>query len=173
MRRLADGDRAAFDVVFDNLWPLLKRYAQRALGEESQAEDAAQRALLKMFDQASTYDPTRPALAWGLSFAYWECRTERTRARRQRAGELPRELASGQESPEDAVVQRELLAIARGLLDELTPAERALLGDQVAPELTAEMSAHNPATLRKRRQRLLERLVDAWTSIVKPMEAPR
>ena len=36
MLRLADGDRAAFDPLFDELWPLLRRFCARTLGDVAQ-----------------------------------------------------------------------------------------------------------------------------------------
>ena len=63
LSRLADGDRAAFDPVFARLWPVLRDLAQRHL-PAADAEDAAQRALLRLFERASEFDPGRDALAW-------------------------------------------------------------------------------------------------------------
>jgi len=43
MCALADGDRSAFDAVFATLWPVLLRFAKRALPDDTEgsAEDAA------------------------------------------------------------------------------------------------------------------------------------
>ena len=41
MSALADGDRSAFDAVFSALWPVLRRFAERALRDPAAAEDAA------------------------------------------------------------------------------------------------------------------------------------
>lgn len=43
--RLADGDRAAFDLVFAGAWPLLRSFAGRLVSPDV-AEDVAQRVLL-------------------------------------------------------------------------------------------------------------------------------
>jgi hypothetical protein len=47
MVRLADGDRSAFEPVYRALWPLLLRFAGRALGED-EAELAVGGALAAM-----------------------------------------------------------------------------------------------------------------------------
>lgn len=171
MRRLADGDRAAFDEVFDTLWPILRRYALRVLGDGARAEDAAQRALLKMFERAATYDPRRSALAWALAFVFWECRTEQARERRARRGELPRELSCPEETPEQALGRLEWERAARELVDRLPDEQRALVWADVEPELGAVL-AGRPSTLRKRRQRLLERLRAAFRLILAGDESP-
>lgn len=170
--RLADGDRAAFDVVFDSLWPILKRYCERALGPSGSAEDAAQRALLKMFEQAAHYDRKRPALGWALSFAFWECRTEKTKLRRGRTGSFDEELASDEESQEDELGRRQWELAARGLIEELTPEERALIGADVEPELAQILAGCSPEVIRKRRQRLLTKLRDAFRTIVSGDRSP-
>ena len=42
MVRLADGDRLAFEPVYRVLWPVLRRFAERALAGSVDAEDAAE-----------------------------------------------------------------------------------------------------------------------------------
>src|SRR5690606_17511304 len=42
LSRLADGDRSACDPTFELSWPLVSRFAERALAGAPEAEDAAQ-----------------------------------------------------------------------------------------------------------------------------------
>src|SRR4051812_36910792 len=91
MRRLADGDRSAFEPVYASLWAPLRAFCRRALPADD-ADDAAQHALLKVFDRASSFEPERDALTWALALAAWECRT--LRKRRMRAREVGVEAAS-------------------------------------------------------------------------------
>lgn len=170
MRRLADGDRSAFDEVFDSLWPLLRRYATRVLGDTARAEDAAQRALVKMFERAHTYDSERPAVAWAMAFAFWECRTEQTQLRRARSEHLAEDVQSPGETPEQALGRLEWEHAARELIDQLPEAQRALLWEEVQPELAAALQGEKPATLRKRRQRALERLREAFHLLLRGEE---
>jgi RNA polymerase sigma-70 factor (ECF subfamily) len=82
LTRLADGDRQAFDPVYVAAWPLVSRFARRVLGDSPDAEDAAQMALIKVFERAHTYDPARPPQPWILGLTWHECRTvQRRRAR--------------------------------------------------------------------------------------------
>src|SRR5689334_6702592 len=80
--RVAEGDRDAFHPLFEALWPVVRRFAERSLGG-ADAEDAAQNALVKIFARASELDPARPALPWVIAIAASECRTLRRRAGRR------------------------------------------------------------------------------------------
>jgi DNA-directed RNA polymerase specialized sigma24 family protein len=84
MIRFADGDRAAFRVVFDALWPVLLAFTSRVLPVRADAEDAAQRALLKLFDRIADLDRDRDGVAWAITIASYEVLTiRRTRGRRR------------------------------------------------------------------------------------------
>ncbi|WP_437758598.1 RNA polymerase sigma factor [Sorangium sp. So ce1389] len=165
MRRLADGDRAAFDPVYAALWPAISAFCRRMLGGEADAEDAAQQALLKIFDRASTFDPEADALTWALAIAAWECRT--ARRRRARSREAPDELfpsiAADVPTPEDAAIARDLDDAAREVLGTLAEADRETLRATVL-EGDRDPSISG-AAFRKRRERAFARLREAWRRI--------
>jgi len=167
MARLADGDPAAFDSVFEAAWPMLRKYCARALGSVADADDAAQRALMKMLEQAPNYDRTRPALAWALGFAYWECRTEQTRRRRHQH-QSAREPASTDTDPEELSQRKQQQEILDVVLANLSEAERAL----IVHELATAYEGAQPAALRKRRQRLLAKLKAAVALLMHPKGEP-
>ena len=156
---LARGDRAAFDPVFRRLWPLFRGFAGRCL-PATEAEDAAQEALLRVFSRASEFDSRRDALAWTLGIAAWQIRTARARARRRReepAEGLP-EHADSTPSPEDEAMARQAGDLLDGALAELSPSDTATLlayarGER--PDLPA-------STFRKRVERALRRLRGVW-----------
>lgn len=169
-RRVADGDRSAVEPAFRLLWPIVRRYCASKTRDESCADDAAQSTLVKMFEQAVHYDPTKPAIAWALALAYWECRTQGTRDRRElvRAGETtPDDHGDPAPHPEAAFSDAEATRLALQLLAELPPEERALLeGNEEG--LGDTLQALAPAARRKRKQRLLEQLRSAWNEILRP-----
>ncbi|HEX8951008.1 MAG TPA: sigma factor, partial [Polyangia bacterium] len=84
LSRLADGDRAAFRPVFDLAWPCAREVAARMMRQEADADDAAQAALLKLFERASEFDPARDALAWIVGIVSYECLTLRRKRTRRR-----------------------------------------------------------------------------------------
>jgi RNA polymerase sigma factor (sigma-70 family) len=163
MRRLADGDRRAFDPLFAELWPLLRAFCRRATGSEADGDDAAQEALVKIFARASTFDPDRNAVSWVLAIAAWECRTVRRRAARRREQDLTRaaDTPSTDRSIDDTLESHQLAAAATDLLGALAPQDAETILAAVSGD-AAERPPIAPATFRKRLERALARLRAAW-----------
>lgn len=155
--RLAEGDRAAFRPAFALLWPQLRAFCVRLAGEPD-GEDAAQAALLRIFARASEYDPERDPLPWALGLAAWECRTlRRARWRRREDSAAPEPGGSGEPSPEEAAIERDLLAAASRVLGTLSSMD--------VETITSIATGARPvqgATFRKRLERALSRFRMAW-----------
>ncbi len=116
MVRLADGDRTAFDEVYCVLWPIISTFCNRTLSR-ADAEDAAQQALVKVFDQASRFERDRDAVTWALSIAIWEIRTIRKRHLRSKTSDLDHfEFASAADSPEMLTAERQITDAALAAL---------------------------------------------------------
>ena len=162
MLRLAAGDRAAFDPLYDALCPLVQRLSARMMGGAPEAEDAAQEALTKVFARASQYEPGRNVTTWVLAITAYECRTLLQRQRRRREHALPAEarVEQGASSPEDAAIARDLEAAAREVLGNLRAAD--------VETLEASARGERPdlpqATFRKRLERALARFRAAWSA---------
>jgi len=157
MTGLADGDRSSFDAVFAALWPLLRRFAERALLDPAAGEDAAQSALVDVFSRAAEFDPDRDAVSWALGIAAHECRTVRKKRARRREdlGAAP-ESSSGSATPEDAVIDADLQAAAASVLGALRPADAETL-------LVAARGQREKSSLfRKRLERALSRFRKEW-----------
>lgn len=161
--RLADGDRSAFDPVYDATWPRVQAVTRRLLGDGPDADDAAQIAITKVFERVSEFDPAvGRALPWILGIAGWEARTlrrRRGRCREHGAEVLPEPATAPVQ--EAGLLDAELLAALEDALDELRPGDRetllVALGRRPRPEIA-------PATYRKRLQRALDRLRTLWRS---------
>lgn len=161
MALLADGHRAVFDRVFELLWVPVYRFCQKLLKNDADAADAAQEALQKILFRASEYDKTRAALPWALAIAGWECRTIlRKRGRRREVSDdhVPEHAGSPLEAE---VVERDLVAAALSVVSELSPTDREVL----LATFWDESASVSGATLRKRRERALERLRTLFRSI--------
>lgn len=153
MDRLAYGDRTVFARVFERLWGPIWRFSRSLLKNEADASDAAQEAMKKILERASNYDATRPALPWAMAIAAWECRTlARKRTRRRETDEPVPEVSSGE--PEEELIQRDLVAAAVSALGELSEQDR----DALVATYWDEVAEVAGATLRKRRERALDRL---------------
>ena len=158
---LARGDRSAFRPVFELLWPLLNRFCRRALGDDPLAEDAAQGALMKLFLHATEFQADGDVVAWALGIAAFECRSLRNRRLRRAEQQVHPALAAvvvSEPSAESALIDAELGAALREVMEGLRPVDRATL-DQVLGRAPA---APRDATFRKRLQRAMERLRLAW-----------
>jgi RNA polymerase sigma-70 factor (ECF subfamily) len=161
LTRLADGDRAAFRPVFDLAWPKAREIAFRFMRQDADADDAAQGALMKLFQRASEFDPDRDALAWIIGIVTYECLTIRRRRmrRKETSGDALIAVADDKQEPEARAISAELEEVAVAMLGHLRPEDRQTLriaifgeGERVAP----------PATFRKRVERALGRLRAAW-----------
>jgi RNA polymerase sigma-70 factor (ECF subfamily) len=157
MCRLAEGDRSAFEPVFSTLWPILRRFAARALPEAAEGDDAAQSALINIFARAAEFDASRDALAWSVGIAAYECRTLRKARARRRENFVS--VAPDQvewRTPEDAVIDQDLIAAATDVLGGMRPMDVETL-------LAAAHGQRDPsATFRKRLERALQRFRKEW-----------
>lgn len=158
MARLAEGDRSVFSEVFERLWAPIERLCMSLLRNQADAADAAQEALTKILERASDYDRTRPAMPWALAIAAWECRTLRRKLLRRR--EVSDEVLAepSGENTQDELVQRDLVQAALSAMGELSAGDREAL----LATFWDESASVSGATLRKRRERALTRLRDAW-----------
>jgi RNA polymerase sigma factor (sigma-70 family) len=69
MDRYADGDDAAFEVLYDELAPRLHRYALRETRSRSAAEDAVQQVLLQMHAARARFVRGAAVLPWAYAIA--------------------------------------------------------------------------------------------------------
>jgi RNA polymerase sigma factor (sigma-70 family) len=153
MARLAQGERAAFDPLFQQLAPRARRVAEARLGKAN-AADVAQSALLKLFAHAHEFTPGRSLLAWFYAILANEVRSAR-RAGKAHEAVQDHELMDERASAEQQLIERELLSALEAAVDELdadaSEAIHALLGRGPKPQLES-------ATLRKRVSRAYARL---------------
>ena len=161
LARLADGDRSAFHSLYAGLWPVVRAFCSGTLRGRGDADDAAQEIMVTIFAEASRYDRRRPAVAWALAIAAWECRTTLRRLQRRREDGLGavEDLSGGGPSPEDQVMRAELVASAHRVIAGLSRADRETLEAAFLTEWDGRADAASP-TFRKRKERALVRLRD-------------
>jgi len=155
--RVADGDRTAFDPLYETLSPVVRRLADRLLPGSPEAEDAAQEAMTKLFSQVSQLEPGRSVTSWVLAITAYECKTlrQKQKRRREKDGADPLETRDdGTPSPEAAAMARELEAAALDILGTLGPIDH----ETIRALMLGARPDVPPATFRKRLERALSRL---------------
>jgi len=132
--RLAQaGDAAAITRLVESYQKQVFSVCYRMLGQATEAEDAAQEALVKAITNLRSYDPARPFKPWLLRIASNEC-IDRIRRRKEavsldgmgedgawewQAGDSP--------SPEREYLRNERHAAVRAVLEDLSPQDRAVV----------------------------------------------
>jgi RNA polymerase sigma-70 factor (ECF subfamily) len=158
LRELREGDRSAFRPVFEALWPVLLAFTKRLGPNLADAEDAAQRSLIRVFGRIAEFDPARDGLTWALAIAAYEVRTLQRQCQRRREApdSIFESVESGGETVEEALSRRSLWAALEEALGTLSAADR----DTVLLSLQDRDVEHAAAdsAARKRRQRAVERL---------------
>ena len=119
--RAASGDGGAFGALVDRHAPAVRRAARILLGNEHDADDAAQDGLLAAWRAIDRYDPARPFRPWLMRIVLNAARDLQRRSVVRRAEPIsPAEAAPGA-SPEretDRALLREKLTVALGTLPE-------------------------------------------------------
>jgi RNA polymerase sigma-70 factor (ECF subfamily) len=156
LARLADGDRAAFTPVFEQLWAPTLRLCSRLMGNDADGADVAQTAMVKILERASAYDRARPALPWALGIASWECRTVKTQRARRRETTAEAPESDGGRAADDQE-RRLLLDAAVTAMGTLSPTDQETLVNTFFEHATPGGAAE-----RQRRSRALSRLRDAF-----------
>jgi DNA-directed RNA polymerase specialized sigma24 family protein len=154
MLRLKDGDRDAARPVFDALWGPTLALARASLGDDADAHDAAQQAMMKVFAGVASFDPERSALGWALALVTWEVRTVRTRRRRRRedaAVDIDGVSGVGAGPDVDLVHAEDVARVADAFV-------RLDARDQETLRAFLDGAAAGAPRERKRRQRAIDRL---------------
>lgn len=157
MARLADGERSAFDPLFAALHPRAVALARMRL-DASDADDAAQQTLIRVFERAAEFTPGRPVLPWFYAVAANEIHAvarRRARTHSRSAGVEAAHHVAANENPEVALLHDELRSSMRTAITALDDASaqaiRTLLDGEPRPDVA-------PPAFRKRVSRAYARL---------------
>lgn len=150
-------------TLVHELWPVILSFAQRGLAHEQDAEDVAQEVFLRICARASDFDRRRDGLSWAFGIASYEILTHRRRRtrRRESAATALEDIADEVPTHEDEMIQRQLEAAILTATGTLSEEDRVTLG--LLPGVG--IPAPSGATLRKRKQRALDRLRALWRNL--------
>ncbi len=118
------GDREAFGELVERHAGQARRVARAVLGNEADADDAAQDAFLAALRNLGRYDPSRPFGPW-LMRIVTNAATDRRRRRKVRATEaLPPQTADAGAGPDRLAMRREFRAALEVALASLPERRR-------------------------------------------------
>lgn len=107
IRKAQGGDEEAFNTLYGSYYPRVYRFMLPRVDNETDAEDVASEAILKVFNDLPNYESK------GLPFVAWVFRIARNTiiSRHRRLGgvettEIPFNLADKKQTPEEEVVER-------------------------------------------------------------------
>jgi len=118
------GDRDAFGELVRRYAGQARRVARALLGNEADADDAAQDGFLAALKNLGRYDPSRPFGPWILRIVA-NAATDRRRRRKVRAAEpIPPHTAAVDQSPEQSAAWAEFKVALETALSELPERRR-------------------------------------------------
>lgn len=135
IRRALSGDQSAFAKLLQKYRRQVYTLTMRMLGQEQDAEDAAQDAFIRAFQSLESCDPNRPFLRWIYRIGYNLC-VDRYRRRRHVTISLDepfgeekfrRELVDETPGPEERLDMKEEQRRLTELLSSLPPRYRAVV----------------------------------------------
>jgi RNA polymerase sigma-70 factor, ECF subfamily len=122
------GNSDAFTQLVETFQQPVFNLCYRMLGDAAEAEDAAQETFMRAYRSIKHYDNTRPFPTWLMSIAAHYCIDQ---IRKRRMAFVPiedlgfAEPSDDAPGPEAALSRSEEQHILRGLLNELSPVDRA------------------------------------------------
>jgi RNA polymerase sigma-70 factor, ECF subfamily len=126
IRRTADGDRGAFEILYRRYARPVFGLALRRLGDRGRAEDAVQETFASVWRAARSYRPERgPGAPWLYAVAR-NAIIDRSRVRNEPPAELPDEPSGEAGPPERAEAGWTAWRVHRAL-EELSESERTVL----------------------------------------------
>src|SRR5438046_3687848 len=126
IQRAADGDRSAFEELYQRYARPVFGLALRRLGDRGRAEDAVQETFASIWRSASSYRPERgPGAPWLYAVARHAI-VDRFRARAEPAAEAPDE-ASSEAGPAERAETSFVSWRVHRALEELPQTERTVI----------------------------------------------
>jgi RNA polymerase sigma-70 factor (ECF subfamily) len=124
VRRVLEGDTAAFTSLVDRHAAACTRFAMRMLGNREDAEDAVQESFLRAYRSLARYEERQAFRTWLFQILVNRCRTAAVRRQRRQRMFLVDDHAVASASVRPAAESTELRAELRRAIDALDPDQR-------------------------------------------------
>lgn len=148
MRRVAAGDEAAIEELYDRFSSLVYRMAYQVMPTRADADDVVQEVFVRLWRTADRFDPKRAALVtWVMLIArrHMVDRLRRTQARIRTAAIADEAIQMAPEAhPGEGMEQDERVAVLLARINSLpelqqTVVKRAYLGGQTLKQIGIEL----------------------------------
>ena len=124
VRRVLDGDTAAFTTLVDRHAAACTRFATRMLGNREDAEDATQETFLRAYRSLARYEERQAFRTWLFQILINRCRTAAVRRERRHRMFLVDDNAVASASVRPAAEASDLRAELQRVIDALDPDQR-------------------------------------------------
>ena len=124
VRRVLDGDTAAFTTLVDRHAAACTRFATRMLGNREDAEDATQETFLRAYRSLARYEERQAFRTWLFQILINRCRTASVRRHRRHRMFLVDDNAIAAASVRPASDAGDLRAELQRVIDALDPDQR-------------------------------------------------
>ena len=124
VRRVLDGETAAFTTLVDRHASACTRFATRMLGNREDAEDATQETFLRAYRSLARYEERQAFRTWLFQILINRCRTAAVRRQRRHRMFLVDDSAIAAASVRPAVDAGDLRAELKRAIDALDPDQR-------------------------------------------------
>ena len=124
VRRVLDGDVAAFTTLVDRHAAACTRFATRMLGNREDAEDATQETFLRAYRSLARYEERQAFRTWLFQILINRCRTAAVRRERRHRMFLVDDNAVASASVRPAAEASDLRAELQRVVDALDPDQR-------------------------------------------------
>jgi RNA polymerase sigma-70 factor (ECF subfamily) len=124
VRRVLDGDTAAFTTLVDRHAAACTRFATRMLGNREDAEDATQETFLRAYRSLARYEERQAFRTWLFQILINRCRTAGVRRQRRHRMFLVDDNAIAAASVRPASDAGDLRAELQRVIDALDPDQR-------------------------------------------------
>ena len=124
VRRVLDGDTAAFTTIVDRHAAACTRFATRMLGNREDAEDVTQETFLRAYRSLARYEERQAFRTWLFQILINRCRTAAARRERRHRMFLVDDNAIASASVRPAAESSDLRAELQRVIDALDPDHR-------------------------------------------------
>ena len=124
VRRVLEGDTAAFTILVDRHAAACTRFATRMLGNREDAEDATQESFLRAYRSLARYEERQAFRTWLFQILVNRCRTAAVRRQRRQRMFLVDDSAVAAASVRPSADTNDLRAELQRAIESLDPEQR-------------------------------------------------